>query len=221
MAFEFHLPDIGEGVVEGEIVSWKVKVGDVVKLAQPIVEIMTDKATVEIPSPRARTSPRPGRLARRFIGGLDHTTDAPQRQVEPGCQFSQFMPLAGRCGKHQFVIVATGQLATARQQGFGPSRQARKLGQEYLGIEARAFGDVAQIGEQAVGYVDRGMRQALRQQSHAEIDSRPWTLQGGPAAGGERFRQEGSALQVRQPESGQSGLPGYPQIVAGQGTVSA
>lgn len=50
MAFEFHLPDIGEGVVEGEIVSWKVKVGDVVRLDQPIVEIMTDKATVEIPS---------------------------------------------------------------------------------------------------------------------------------------------------------------------------
>ncbi|HEY1815993.1 MAG TPA: dihydrolipoamide acetyltransferase family protein [Kofleriaceae bacterium] len=53
MAFEFHLPDIGEGVVEGEIVAWKVKVGDKVKLDQPIVEIMTDKATVEIPSPRA------------------------------------------------------------------------------------------------------------------------------------------------------------------------
>jgi pyruvate/2-oxoglutarate dehydrogenase complex dihydrolipoamide acyltransferase (E2) component len=55
MAFEFHLPDIGEGVVEGEIVAWKVKVGDVVRLDQPIVEIMTDKATVEIPSPRAGT----------------------------------------------------------------------------------------------------------------------------------------------------------------------
>jgi pyruvate dehydrogenase E2 component (dihydrolipoamide acetyltransferase) len=56
--FEFHLPDIGEGVVEGEIVGWKVKVGDVVKLDQPIVEVMTDKATVEIPSPRA------GRIAK-------------------------------------------------------------------------------------------------------------------------------------------------------------
>jgi pyruvate dehydrogenase E2 component (dihydrolipoamide acetyltransferase) len=55
MAFQFHLPDIGEGVVEGEIVSWKCKVGDVVLLDQPIVEIMTDKATVEIPSPRAGT----------------------------------------------------------------------------------------------------------------------------------------------------------------------
>ncbi len=55
MAFEFHLPDIGEGVIEGEIVSWKVAEGDTVELDQPIVEIMTDKATVEIPSPRAGT----------------------------------------------------------------------------------------------------------------------------------------------------------------------
>jgi len=55
MAFEFRLPDIGEGVVEGEIVSWKVAVGDVVVEDQPLVEVMTDKATVEIPSPRAGT----------------------------------------------------------------------------------------------------------------------------------------------------------------------
>jgi pyruvate dehydrogenase E2 component (dihydrolipoamide acetyltransferase) len=55
MAFEFHLPDIGEGVIEGEIVSWKVAEGDAVDLDQPIVEVMTDKATVEIPSPRAGT----------------------------------------------------------------------------------------------------------------------------------------------------------------------
>jgi pyruvate dehydrogenase E2 component (dihydrolipoamide acetyltransferase) len=53
MAFDFYMPDIGEGVVEGEIVGWKVKEGDTVKLDQPIVEVMTDKATVELPSPRA------------------------------------------------------------------------------------------------------------------------------------------------------------------------
>jgi pyruvate dehydrogenase E2 component (dihydrolipoamide acetyltransferase) len=55
MAFDFYMPDIGEGVVEGEIVGWKVKVGDKVKLDQPLVEVMTDKATVELPSPRAGT----------------------------------------------------------------------------------------------------------------------------------------------------------------------
>ncbi|HVU51069.1 MAG TPA: biotin/lipoyl-containing protein, partial [Polyangia bacterium] len=51
--YEFKLPDIGEGVVEGEVVRWLVKEGDPLKLDQPMVEIMTDKATVEIPAPRA------------------------------------------------------------------------------------------------------------------------------------------------------------------------
>jgi pyruvate dehydrogenase E2 component (dihydrolipoamide acetyltransferase) len=53
MAFDFYMPDIGEGVVEGEIVGWRVKEGERVQLDQPIVEVMTDKATVELPSPRA------------------------------------------------------------------------------------------------------------------------------------------------------------------------
>src|SRR5437764_1424735 len=53
--FEFRMPDIGEGVVEGEVVKWHVKPGDSVREDQPMVEVMTDKATVEIPSPRAGT----------------------------------------------------------------------------------------------------------------------------------------------------------------------
>ncbi len=55
MAYEVKLPDIGEGIAEGEIVRWMVKVGDAVKDDQPLVEVMTDKASVEIPSPRTGT----------------------------------------------------------------------------------------------------------------------------------------------------------------------
>jgi pyruvate dehydrogenase E2 component (dihydrolipoamide acetyltransferase) len=53
--FEFKLPDIGEGVAEGEIVAWHVKGGDVVKEDQPMVEVMTDKATVTIGAPKKGT----------------------------------------------------------------------------------------------------------------------------------------------------------------------
>ena len=49
--YEFKLPDIGEGVVEGEVVTWHVSVGDKVSEDDPLVDVMTDKATVTIPSP--------------------------------------------------------------------------------------------------------------------------------------------------------------------------
>jgi pyruvate dehydrogenase E2 component (dihydrolipoamide acetyltransferase) len=50
---EFELPKIGEGITEAEITRWLVAVGDSVAMDQPLVEVMTDKATVEIPSPFA------------------------------------------------------------------------------------------------------------------------------------------------------------------------
>lgn len=52
MPYQVKLPDIGEGIAEAEIVRWMVKGGDEVKEDQPLVEVMTDKANVEIPSPR-------------------------------------------------------------------------------------------------------------------------------------------------------------------------
>ncbi len=55
MSDDFKLPDIGEGLAEGEIVKWLVAVGDTVVEDQPLVEVMTDKATVEIASPRGGT----------------------------------------------------------------------------------------------------------------------------------------------------------------------
>lgn len=61
MVYEFKFPDLGEGVHEGEIVRWLVNVGDEIRCDQPMVEVMTDKVTTELPSPVA------GKVAR--LGG--------------------------------------------------------------------------------------------------------------------------------------------------------
>ncbi len=52
MALEFKLPDLGEGLTEGEIVKWLVKEGEPVSEGQPFVQVETDKAVIEIPSPQ-------------------------------------------------------------------------------------------------------------------------------------------------------------------------
>jgi len=51
MVREFELPDVGEGVAEGELVSWLVEAGDAVSEDQPVAEVETDKALVEVPAP--------------------------------------------------------------------------------------------------------------------------------------------------------------------------
>ncbi|HRK63808.1 MAG TPA: pyruvate dehydrogenase, partial [Terricaulis sp.] len=51
--YVFKLPDVGEGTAEAEIVAWHVRVGDVVGEDAPLVDVMTDKATVEMTSPVA------------------------------------------------------------------------------------------------------------------------------------------------------------------------
>jgi pyruvate dehydrogenase E2 component (dihydrolipoamide acetyltransferase) len=61
MAYEFKLPDLGEGLTEGEIAKWLVAEGDEIAEDEPLVEIQTDKTTVEIPSPAA------GKIARILV----------------------------------------------------------------------------------------------------------------------------------------------------------
>ncbi len=91
MVFQLDLPDIGEGVVEAEVQKWFVKPGDVVGEDQPLVEVMTDKATVVIPSPKR------GRIVRLFWNEgqvakvhaplvemeLEEATDAPSARPQP------------------------------------------------------------------------------------------------------------------------------------------
>lgn len=92
MAIEFKLPDVGEGTTEGQIVRWLVEVGDAVELDQPLVEVETDKAVVELPAPR------PGIILSRHgavgevvpvgstlvvIGGADEAREPGHERVTP------------------------------------------------------------------------------------------------------------------------------------------
>src|SRR5467141_1974082 len=58
MPYEFKLPDLGEGLTEGEIARWLVQEGQEIAEDDPLVEIATDKTTVEIPSPAGGTVSR-------------------------------------------------------------------------------------------------------------------------------------------------------------------
>src|SRR5947209_2076912 len=67
---DFKLPELGEGVYEAELVSWLVKPGDAVKRGQNLMEVLTDKATMEVPSP--------------FAGMITELRAEPGRQIKVG-----------------------------------------------------------------------------------------------------------------------------------------
>lgn len=85
MTYEFRLPDIGEGVAEGEVVKWFVAEGDAIAEDAPLVSVLTDKANVEIPSPKS------GRILRLHaqvgekvkVGGLLVTIETAERSAAP------------------------------------------------------------------------------------------------------------------------------------------
>ena len=75
--YVFKLPDVGEGIAEAEIVAWHVKVGDSVAEDQPLVDVMTDKATVEISAPVAgKILSRKGELGQKARVGDELVTFA-------------------------------------------------------------------------------------------------------------------------------------------------
>ena len=114
VAYEFKLPDLGEGLTEGEIARWLVEEGQEIAEDEPLVEIATDKTTVEIPSPAGGTVSRilvaegevvPVGTVLVVIGGDDGSsghvpvTDTETRSERTGC--SRVRPRARRCARRR------------------------------------------------------------------------------------------------------------------------
>lgn len=134
---DFALPEIGEGVYEAELVGWLVKPGDAIKRGQGLFEVMTDKATMEVPSP--------------FVGTIDALRAEPGQKLQVGAVVLSYTGSAAPAEKPAVVAAAAVEAApraaarTANGNGLASDRLpvkaapsvrllARKLGVDLAAV---------------------------------------------------------------------------------------
>ncbi len=136
MVREFRLPDIGEGLTEAEIVRWLIAEGDPVEADQPIVEVETDKAVVEIPSPYEGIVVRHGGAEGEtiavgavlvVIGSQDETAAA---ITEPAVETSQPAPIVGTLVEEAEVIESAPEPVTPAPTAVKALPVVRKLARD-------------------------------------------------------------------------------------------
>ena len=191
MAYEFKLPDLGEGLTEGEVARWLVSVGDEVAEDQPLVEIQTDKTTVEIPSPAA------GKVAQILVdegkvvpvgtilvvigedGAAPAEEEQPRAEPAPSAKAETETPRRasdGRVRATPLVRRLAQELGVELAQLTGTGPQGRVTESDVRGA--------ATSGGQAPGEVSEGRREPLRgvrrliaehmARAHAEVPAVTW-----------------------------------------------
>ena len=134
---DFILPDIGEGIVECEVVTWRVREGDEIEEDQPVVDVMTDKALVEI------TAPEAGRVTRLYYREQESArVHAPlfafvphgrAAQPKPGAASSSPAPVASRPGSRPTAASADNTHGKGAYRRIPASPAVRRLVRE-LGV---------------------------------------------------------------------------------------
>jgi pyruvate dehydrogenase E2 component (dihydrolipoamide acetyltransferase) len=137
--YEFKLPDLGEGIHEGEIVAWHVAEGQAVAQDAPLVDVLTDKATVTIPSPvagrLAHQAGPPGAIVK--VGDVLAVLDTgEQTQATPKPPTPQ-PPVPAPVGP---TPVGTGTAGTAKPAAPATRRLARELGIDLQQVEGTGPG---------------------------------------------------------------------------------
>ncbi|MDR6970025.1 dihydrolipoamide acetyltransferase family protein [Leifsonia shinshuensis] len=149
---EFALPDLGEGLTESELVTWKVAVGDTVHLNQIIAEVETAKALVELPAPYDGTVSRlfvePGVTVAVGEPLVAFEVDAGERAMDPAPDAPSVPERHGDAEKREPTLVGYGARADA---GGRPARRARPGLAVAAGSPVRA--DVASAGAALAGAV--------------------------------------------------------------------
>jgi len=133
VAYEFKLPDLGEGLTEGEIARWLVSEGQEIAEDDPLVEIQTDKTTVEIPSPAAGTVTRilvdegmvvPVGTVLVVIGGEPHG-DQPRSEAAPQQEAAAPQKSAGKGRATPLVRKIAQELGVGLESLAGSGPQGR------------------------------------------------------------------------------------------------
>jgi pyruvate/2-oxoglutarate dehydrogenase complex dihydrolipoamide acyltransferase (E2) component len=171
VAYEFKLPDLGEGLTEGEIARWLVSEGDEIAEDQPLVEIQTDKTTVEIPSPAAGPVARilveegavvPVGTVLVVIGadGVTAVTETPQdAQQAPSRERGPRRSPGAKVRATPLVRRLAQELGVALDSLEGTGPQGRVTEQDVRGA---ADASPAMPRGQAPGSVSEGRREPLR-----------------------------------------------------------
>ncbi|MFZ3569513.1 dihydrolipoamide acetyltransferase family protein [Streptomyces sp. BH097] len=165
---EFKLPDLGEGLTEAEIVQWLVGVGDVVAVDQPVVEVETAKAMVEVPCPYG------GVVTARFGDeGSELPVGAPLLMVAVGAQSPSDVPLSD---------VPAPSSATAAEEPAQARQEAPEKAQEAQ--EAKKAEKAEGSGNVLVGYGTTAAPTRRRRVRPAPLDSVPAAPESAPRAQG-------------------------------------
>ncbi|MET8474162.1 dihydrolipoamide acetyltransferase family protein [Streptomyces sp. NPDC006422] len=163
---EFKLPDLGEGLTEAEIVQWLVAVGDVVAVDQPVVEVETAKAMVEVPCPYG------GVVTARFGDeGSELPVGAPLLTVAVGARSASDVPLSD--------VPAPSPSAVAEEPAEAP-RKAPSKAQEAPAREKKSEGS----GNVLVGYGTATAPTRRRRVRPAPLDGVPAAPKSPPRAEG-------------------------------------
>src|SRR5262249_37522408 len=174
---DFAVPELGEGVYEAELVSWHVKPGDTVKRGQTLMEVLTDKATMEVPSPFAGTitslSAKPGQQVKVGEAVLAYDP-AGQAEPAPASRLPEPAPAASGNGNGAVARPAAPLPVTVRAAPVGGAAGAKarhrpdgRPGQGAAGPHPRrgrgtegAGREIARAGEAAAGRAALRLRAA-------------------------------------------------------------
>jgi pyruvate dehydrogenase E2 component (dihydrolipoamide acetyltransferase) len=151
---EFALPDLGEGLTEGEILQWRVQVGDTVTLNQVIVEVETAKAAVEVPSPFAGVVVRLHHAAGQTVDVgspiITVDTDPSAGPLEPAAAHPEVADLVPSGPALTGEVGPTGRTATL--VGYGPRAGAvQRRPRTDQAVAATAPPPPARVSAEAVG----------------------------------------------------------------------